>query len=137
MLIILHKKFQQSKSISFNYNGQRAASLITQLSLMKMSLSSNLPWKILLQTCTKKIQLFRYHKFDDRTASLISQHNFAHFSAQLELNEFISGYVLGSMLIKSGKKFQHFKLISFNCNGERTTSLITQLSLLEMSLLKI
>ena len=38
---------------SFNYNVQRATSLITQLSLMKMSLSLNLHLKILLQTCIK------------------------------------------------------------------------------------
>ena len=38
MLITLYKKIQQSKSISFNYNGERAASLITQPSLMEMSL---------------------------------------------------------------------------------------------------
>ena len=81
-----------------------------------------------------KFQFFRYHSCDDRTASLISQLSYAHFSAQLELNGLIFEYVLGNMFIKLHKKFQQSKSISFNYNGQRAALLITQLSLMKISL---
>ena len=55
MLINLHNKSQPSKSISFNYNGERAVSLIYQLSLMKISSSSNFHLKRLIKTCVKNL----------------------------------------------------------------------------------
>ena len=131
-----HNNFQQSKSISFNLIVKK------QLRSILAQLNEN---KFVIERAFKKIdknlypnfQQFRYHSFDGRTASLIFQLGYAHFSAQLEFNELIFGYVLGNMLIKLYKKIQHFKLISFNRNGERASSLITQLSLLEMCLLEI
>ena len=55
MLINQHNESQPSKSISFNYNGERAVSLIYQLSLMKISLSSNFHLKRLIKTCVKNL----------------------------------------------------------------------------------
>ena len=57
--------------------------------------------KFVIERAFKKIdknlypnfQQFRYHSFDGRTASLIFQLGYAHFSAQLEFNELIFEYI--------------------------------------------
>ena len=129
MLSKLHNKFRQSKSISFNLMVKdQLCSIPAQLNENEFVIER--AFKKIDRNLCKKFQLFRYHSFDDRTASLISQLSCAHFSAQLELNEFIFEYVLGNMLIKLHNKFQQSKSISFNHNGQRAASLITQLSLL-------
>ena len=133
MLSKLHNKFQQSKSISFNFMvKEQLRSIPAQLNENEFVIERT--FKKVNRNLCKKFQLVRYHSFDDKTASLISQLSCAHFSAQLELNEFIFEYVLGNMLIKLHKKFQQSKSISFNYNGQRAASLITQLILMKMSL---
>ena len=59
MLINLHNKSQPSKSISFNYNSERAISLINQLSLIKNKLISG--WRSpgnLLDFCSYLLDFF-------------------------------------------------------------------------------
>jgi len=88
MLSKLHNKFQQFKSISFDFMvKEQLRSIPAQLNENEFVIER--AFKKIDRNLCKKIQLFRYHSFDDRTASLISQLSCAHFSAQLELNEFI------------------------------------------------
>ena len=132
MLSKLHNKFQQFKSISFDFMvKEQLRSIPAQLNENEFVIER--AFKKIDRNLCRKIQLFRYHSFDDRTASLISQLSCAHFSAQLELNEFIFEYVSGNMPIKLHNKFQQSKSISFNHNDHRAASLITQLSLMKIS----
>ena len=74
MLSKLHNKFQQSKSISFNLMvKEQLCSILAQLNENEFVIER--AFKKIDGILCKKLQLFRYHRFDDRTASLISQLN--------------------------------------------------------------
>ena len=105
MLSKLYNKFQQSKSISFTLIvKEQLRSILAQLNENEFVIER--AFKKIDRNLCKKFQLFRHHSFDDRRASLIYQLSCTHFSAQLELNEFIFEYVLGNILSKLHNKFQ-------------------------------
>jgi len=72
MLSKLHNKFQQSKSISFNLMvKEELHSILAQLNENEFIIER--AFKKTDRNLPERIQLFKYHSFYDRTASLISQ----------------------------------------------------------------
>ena len=95
-----HNNFQQSKSISFNLIVKKQLrSILAQLNENKFVIER--AFKNIDKNLYPNFQQFRYHSFDGRTASLIFQLGYAHFSAQLEFNELIFEYIYMNTLLRS------------------------------------